>query len=97
MKSIVITSPETYLELTYKYCALDKEKKFGLVFVDDSNFDIYTRWVFFYLGRELSKMTNEPRIYPFKIRDGRVVKKYKFLNNAQRQGKLLANRIIKLS
>jgi len=77
------------IELSYKHSKLDKTQQFGLV-INGINED-YARWVFFYLGKYLG--VKEPSIFPYKI--GEILYDYKHLNDAERQGLLIANKIVK--
>lgn len=80
--------------VSYKYSTLDNEPQFGLEFTEDNeNLKIYIRWVYYYLGVHLG-IAKFP-IYSFTIRDGKVIKRYKFCNDAKRQAKLIANIIHK--
>jgi hypothetical protein len=83
--------------LTYEYSHLDNNHQFGLEFKDAEYCDVYIYWIWFYLGSLLSEIVNhghDIRLYPFE--SGNVIKEYKFCNNAERQAKLIANRILKL-
>jgi len=77
------------IELSYKYSELDKQHQFGLVI--DGVQENYSRWVYFYLGKHLG--IKEPSIFPYKV--GEVLYDYKYLNNAEKQGSLIANKIVK--
>jgi len=78
------------IELSYRYSELDKIFCFGLVFNDHQNSETYIRWVWFYLGQELIKVPNNFRLYPYNY-DSKVLKNYKYLNDAKRQAIVLAN------
>jgi hypothetical protein len=77
------------IELSYEYSELDKEPQFGLVI--ESVQEDYARWIYFYLGRHLG--IKEPAIFTYKI--GEVLYDYKYLNDAEKQGLLIANKIVK--
>jgi len=79
------------IELSYKYSELDKCHQFGIEFKDLQGWEIYARWVFFYLGVNFGK---RHRLYPYNV--GKVIKEYKNCNDAERQAKLLYNRITKI-
>jgi len=80
------------IELSYRYSKLDKTHCFGLVFNATENYETYIRWVWYYLGQQLVKKPRNVRIYPFNY-NGKVLKNYKFCNDAQRQAVLLSNAI----
>ncbi len=75
------------IELSYQYSELDKNHQFGLV-LEDEYYQPYFRWVYFYLGKYLS---DNVRLYPFNV--GKVLKNYKWCNDAEKQAKLIANKI----
>lgn len=82
------------IELSYKYSELDNRNEYGLV-LEGENYEMYFRWVYFYIGMFLNKKVT---LYPFTLKKhkGRLLKSYKFLNDAERQARLIANRIIKI-
>ncbi len=77
------------IELSYKYSDLDKEPQFGLVI--EGVKEVYARWIYFYIGVHIG--TKKQTIYPFKR--GRILYSYKYLNDAERQGLLIVNKIKK--
>lgn len=77
------------IELSYRYSDLDKTFCFGLVFNDHQNSENYIRWVWFYLGQELIKAPDNFRLHPYNY-DSKVLKNYKYLNDAKRQAIVLA-------
>lgn len=82
-------------ELSYRYSHLDNEHQFGIV-VNNNTDEVYVRWIFFHLGA--FKKLHEITIYPFSlVKDfkGKVLREYKFCNDAERQAKMIAKRIIK--
>jgi hypothetical protein len=82
------------IELSYKYSQLDKEPQFGLMCEAESIWDeAYIRWIYFYLGEFFGG--KRPRIYPFTINEGRILKNYKMCNDAKRQARLIFNKINK--
>ena len=80
------------IQLTYKYSDLDEENQFGLQFFDIEHCETYIRWVYFYLGHFMGG--EYIRLYPFA--SGKVVKNYKFCNDAKRQATLIFNAIKKI-
>ena len=84
-----------FIELSYRYSNLDKSHCFGIVFVSQQSYcEIYIRWVWYYLGKELISKPKDVIIYPFNY-ESKVIKKYKYCNDAKRQAVLLANAIKK--
>ena len=81
------------IKLTYEYSKLDKVKTFGLTFKEHNNYQLYIRWIYYYLGVFLGKKTMKYRLYPFDIQQGKLLKEYKFCNDAQLQALLIANKI----
>lgn len=78
------------VRLTYKYSELDKEHQFGLTFTEYSEvYEMYVRWIYFHLGRLLGN--DKITIYQFD--SGKVVKEYKYCNDAERQASLVFNKI----
>jgi len=87
------------IEVSYRYSKLDNEKQFGIKILDEREIhQVYIRWVYYYLGAFLG-IKSGIRIYPFSLKDdvfkGKVLKKYKYCNDAKRQAKLIFNKIIK--
>lgn len=78
------------VEISYKYSDLDKEPQFGLVFKDTFHCEDYIRWVWFYLGGLLDRKGYT--IYPYHF-SSKIIKKYKYCNNAKRQAMLISNAI----
>ena len=79
------------IELTYEYSELDKEHQFG-IFVDDPfGRENYVRWVYYYLGVNLGP--NGITFYPYRLDSGKVINKYKFCNDAERQAKYIVKAI----
>lgn len=83
------------IELSYRYSALDKSHCFGLVFNDSDLYETYIRWVWFYLGQHLINRPDDLRLYPYNYQ-GKIIKDYKFCNDAKRQALLLGNAIKKI-
>lgn len=81
------------IRLTYKYSNLDKEHKFGLTFMQGEAYEAYIRWVWFYLGERLAN--RKFALYPFDLNDGKILKEYQFYNDAEKQAKFIANKILK--
>lgn len=71
--------------------------EFGIEFIASQN-ENYVRWVWYYLGAYLGPDFNVVKkkhlIIPYQV--GKVVKKYRFVNNASRQAKTLSKAILKL-
>jgi hypothetical protein len=82
------------VELSYRYSGLDKTHCFGLVFNATAGYEIYIRWVWYYLGQQLIKEPGNLRLYPYN-ENGKALKKYKYCNDAKRQAILLGNAIKK--
>jgi hypothetical protein len=80
------------IKLTYLKTGVDKVPQFGITFKEDDNYKAYIRWVYFYLGIYLGRKNSTYFLYPFDL-NGRVLKEYKFCNDAERQAKLIANKI----
>lgn len=83
------------IELTYEWSELDKHHSFGIVFLESipSN-EIYIRWVYYYLGTMFKD--KRPVMYPFSLlgnKNGILIKEYKDCNNAERQAKLLFDKM----
>jgi hypothetical protein len=57
-------------------------------------YEIYIRWVWYYLGQELIHEPDNLRLYPYN-ENGKALKKYKYCNDAKRQAILLGNAIKK--
>jgi hypothetical protein len=85
------------IELSYIWSDLDNEHQFGLVSEDVPT--VYNQWVWFYLGVFLG-MEHKYVLYPFSMlgnwRQGKILKSYKLHTDAERQARLIANRIIKI-
>ena len=83
------------IELSYRYSHLDKTHCFGIVFNNQNTMcEVYLRWVWFHLGQQLIDKPKDVTIYPFNY-ESKVIKKYKYCNDAKRQAVLLANAIKK--
>ena len=85
--------------LSYQYSTLDKCHQFGLECTETSGYETYIRWTWFHLGEKMAdlKINKKPYdilLFPFKC--GKILKTYAFCNSAERQAKLIANRILKL-
>jgi hypothetical protein len=85
--------------LSYQYSTLDKCHQFGLECTETSGYETYIRWTWFHLGEKMAdlKINKKPYdilLFPFKR--GKILKTYVFCNSAERQAKLIANRILKL-
>jgi len=83
-------------EITYKYSDLDKEHQFGIEQI--GNMPIYNSWVWFYLVELFAG--NKPRIFPYKLmahgfEKVKILKTYKFANDAKQQAKLIHGCIIR--
>lgn len=85
------------IELSYKWSDLDKEHQFGLVTTGDAQ--AYIQWIWYYLEVFLGT-DRRYTLYPFSLtsdwQKGKVLKSYKFHTDAERQAKLIANRINKI-
>ena len=81
------------IEISFKFSELDNENKFGIVLNSSEGFKDYDRWIYFYLGEYFAG--TKPKIYPFKV--GKIVKEYKYCNDAKRQAKLIFNAIQKIN
>lgn len=80
------------IKLSYIYGDLDKTYCFGVVFNDAEGEEIYIRWLWYYLGQELMCVPDNFRLYPYNL-GGKILKNYKYCNNAKRQASLLADAI----
>ena len=85
------------VEIYHQHSKLDSEHQFGIEIIDENNScETYINWVWFYLGVFMGK--DKPTIYPYKPWNWtKKPKKYKYLNNAERQAKLIADHIKRLS
>jgi hypothetical protein len=83
------------IKVSHKYSELDKAHQFGIEIQDNQSSDIYIGWVWFYLGAYLYHYTEKVdfRLFPYNV--GTVSFTYQFCNDAQRQAKMIANRVIK--
>lgn len=83
------------IKVSYRYSDLDKAHQFGVEVIDNQSSDIYIRWVWFHLGAYLYFYTKKDdfRLFPYDV--GTVSFTYENCNDAQRQAKMIANRIIK--
>jgi len=82
------------IELHYQYSELDKKHNFGIVTQPDmpGAYKSYVQWIWFHVGRQLARTNKETYvIYPYKV--GKLKKAYKYCNDAERQGTMIANRI----
>jgi len=80
------------IELYHEYNEVDSCHCFGIVTENLTNSAFnknYIQWIWFHIGFNL-KYENA-RIYPYKV--GKLLYSYKFCNDAERQGKMIADRI----
>ena len=77
------------IELSYQYCDLDKQQQFGIV---PESHQVYINWIWFYMGVLLREYP-AVMLYPFRV--GKVIKKYKYANDAERQAKYIVYQIKK--
>ena len=86
------------IRLYKEYFHVDGHVNFGIVCDYKEGYETYLRWVWFHMGKELVNtvvnVPGYPAVYPFKIK--KLVYAYKHCNNAERQGKMIAKRIIKI-
>lgn len=73
--------------LSYKYSELDKRPEWGIEIIDGENYEIYVRWIWWYLGKA------NISVYPYSV--GSIVKEYKYCNDAKKQAQYIINRINK--
>lgn len=89
---ITLMQPSIKIELYYEYSSIDRRHCFGIVTenLNNSTFNKnYIQWIWFHIGVNLQYKNT--RIYPYKV--GKLLYSYKFCNNAERQAKLIVNRI----
>ena len=89
---ITLMQPSIKIELYYEYSSIDRHHCFGIVTENLNNsafYKNYIQWIWFHIGFNL-KYENA-RIYPQKV--GKLLYSYKFCNDAERQGKMIADRI----
>jgi hypothetical protein len=80
------------IEIYHQYSKLDNEHQFGIEIIDKDNYyETYINWVWFYLGVYLGK--DKLTIYPHRPLWSKKPKVYKYLDNAERQAKLIADYI----
>lgn len=84
--------PSIKIELYHEYSSIDRRHCFGIVTENLNNTEFiknYIQWIWFHIGVNLQYKNT--RIYPYKV--GKLLYSYKFSNNAERQAKLIVNRI----
>ena len=89
---ITLMQPSIKIELYYEYSSIDRRHCFGIVTENLNNTEFiknYIQWIWFHIGVNLQNKNT--RIYPYKV--GKLLYSYKFSNNAERQAKLIVNRI----
>ena len=80
------------IELYHEYSEVDKCHNFGLVTenLQGSYFvKNYIQWIWFWVAINLKN--KEAKLFPYRF--GKLVYSYKFCNDANRQGELIAKRI----
>lgn len=87
------------IQLYKGYSHTDNAVTFGIVANDTDGHQTYINWVWYHLGRLLSltDINNRPYssfLYPFKVE--RLVYTYKNANDAEKQAKMIAKRIINI-
>jgi len=84
--------PSIKIELYHEYSSLDRCHQFGIV-TENLNGSLfienYIRWIWFHVGKAVQ--LKNVRIYPYAV--GKLLYSYKFCNDAERQGKMIAKRI----
>ena len=83
------------IELTYRYCKLDKVHEFGIDIINQNDRSMaYYYWVWFYIGKHLKK--EDFMLYPWSRNhhhDSKVLYRYKYCNDAERQAKMIVRKI----
>ena len=89
---ITLMQPSIKIELYHEYSSIDRRHCFGIVTENLNNSTLnknYIQWIWFHIGVNLQYKNT--RIYPYKV--GKLLYSYKFCKSAERQAKLIVNRI----
>lgn len=85
------------IELYHEYSKIDECHYFGIVTENISNTEFiknYIQWIWYYIGYNSAKIKSKKiKLLPYK--SGKLLKKYKFCNDAEYQSIKIINRINK--